>query len=106
VELATFAPLPEIFALELASQVATEGETVNLQPLSLWTVKKGEAESNEAEGRPNGITPTGTWRYGMRVPLSSAEPIAKHNLPFRPPTQMLPSKIPISVGEHSCVLEF
>ncbi|CAK9224505.1 unnamed protein product [Sphagnum troendelagicum] len=66
---------------------------VNLQPLSLWTVKKGEAESNEAEGRPNGITPTGTWRYGMRVPLSSGELIAKHNLPFRPPTQMLPSSL-------------
>ncbi len=79
---------------------------MNVQPLSMWTVNKREAESNEAEGTPNGMTPTGTWRYGIRMPLSSGEPIAKHNLPFRPPTPMLPSKIPISVREDSCVLQF
>ncbi|CAM6023002.1 unnamed protein product [Sphagnum balticum] len=63
--------LPEILAVELASQVATEGQIVNLQPLSLWTVKKGEAESNEAEERPNGITPTGT---GSEKPLQAPSP--------------------------------
>ncbi|CAK9875592.1 unnamed protein product [Sphagnum jensenii] len=68
---------------------------MNMQPLSLWTVKKAEAESNEAEGTPNGITPNDTWMYGMRMPLSSGEPIAKHNLPFRPPTHMLPSEKPL-----------
>jgi hypothetical protein len=70
---------------------------VNARPLSLWAVERGEAAaaSNKA-GTSNGTSATGGWRYGTCLPVSSGEPIAKHNLPFRPPTtQLLPGKTPL-----------
>ncbi|CAK9869233.1 unnamed protein product [Sphagnum jensenii] len=67
---------------------------VNARPLSLWAVERGEAAaaSNEA-GTSNGPSATGGWRYGTCLSVRSGEPIAKHNLPFRPPTtQLLPDE--------------
>jgi hypothetical protein len=67
---------------------------VNARLLSLWAVERGEAAAaSNKRGTSNGTSATGGWRYGTCLPVSSGEPIAKHNLPFRPPiTQVLPDE--------------
>jgi len=83
-----------------SAQGGREGVMVNARPLSLWAVERGEAAAaSNKGGTSNGTSATGGWRYGTCLPLSSGEPIAKHNLPFRPPTtQVLPGKTPY----HRC----
>ncbi len=77
---------------EGGTQGGRDGVMVNARLLSLWAVERGEAAAaSNKRGTSNGTSATGGWRYGTCLPVSSGEPIAKHNLPFRPPTNTGPT---------------